>query len=150
MKTPNLNHKNYSLTDNLYINSMVSILRKHGITNGDYAVGGYADDKVCLEKVNSAWTVYNGDRGRAFGVKEFDSTYRACLWMIKKLSDSTEVERVMADEFKEQTDSFHKVIEVKTHSIKKAPMIAVAKKAAYRSTVKRSKVKKNRRRAEIK
>lgn len=89
-------------TEKSIISDMITILEKNSIPPYFYSVGGYADESICLEKSNSKWIVYMGERGNRFDVSSYDSLPIACERILDYVSDSKQQSNDMIHEFQQR------------------------------------------------
>lgn len=88
-----------SKRDQAYIQTMQSILRANGIPDYEYSLHGYAESKVCLERVPRGWIVFNGERGQRYDVSTHKTVRVACVEIIRSLCDNKELENKLVSEF---------------------------------------------------
>ena len=89
-------------TEKSIISDMITILKKNNIPPYFYSVGGYADESICLEKSNSKWIVYMGERGNRFDISSYDSLPIACERIFDYVSESKQQSNDMINEFQQR------------------------------------------------
>lgn len=85
--------------DQAYIQTMQNVLRANGIPDYVYSLHGYAESKVCLERVPRGWIVFVGERGQRYDVSTHRTVRVACVTIIRSLCDNKELENKLVSEF---------------------------------------------------
>lgn len=85
-------------------------LRKFRIPERYVSIGGYAEEAICLEKVESGFMVYGGERGENYNSKIHVDCEEACLDILSRLADSVEEEKEWIDFLgREYESTFQKI-----------------------------------------
>lgn len=100
--------------DDIYIEILRKLLKQYNISNFLYSLNGYAEERICIEKVNGLWECYCVVRGHKEDLKIFDNPNDACLEVIKDVSPNLTVE---SDIINDYLDEIQKVLpdEIKKH-----------------------------------
>lgn len=80
-------------------------LREFQISERYFSIGGYAEEAICLQKVESGWMIYEGERGGKYNSKIHVGCEAACCDMLSRLADSTEAEKKWIDFFRKKYKS---------------------------------------------
>ena len=80
------------------IQKMKDVLESNGIPAYYYHVGGYAEECVCLERTDSGWEVYIGERGNRYDAMTYSNVLSACTRVFDKVAESDEQYQKMRNE----------------------------------------------------
>lgn len=60
--------------------------KKHNIPEKYYSLnGGMEEEKICLDDVHGKWVVYSVERGKMWGIREFDDEEKACKYFLDEI-----------------------------------------------------------------
>ncbi len=76
-----------NMDDVLDVGVLQLILDQEEVDPYLYRIGGYADESLCIEKIDGKWAVYGGDRGERFDVSLYDSEDEACRAFLERIED---------------------------------------------------------------
>ena len=75
------------MNEELTLDELRLILKHEEIPQDVYSLNGYADESLCMEKVDKYWLVYGGDRGRRVDVQVFESESQACQNFLERITE---------------------------------------------------------------
>lgn len=85
-------YKKLKSIENNYLFELLSeVLEEYGVCKIDYCIGGFHDDRVCLEKDENNWIVYIGERGGKQNIKRYQFCIEACCDLLGRISESDEM-----------------------------------------------------------
>ncbi len=80
-------------------------LKEFQIPQISVAIGGYAEEAICLEEGDSGWRVYGGERGEKYNMRVHAACRAACRDVLSRLADSVEAEREWLEFFDREYES---------------------------------------------
>lgn len=80
------------------LNKLKEVL-ENNIPKQYYSIRAYSEEAICIEKQDSEWIVYCGERGNKYDIKSFSIIKEACFDLISRVSENEEIERKMKDLF---------------------------------------------------
>lgn len=86
------------------IQILMESLRQFDIPDGFCSVGEYAEEAVCLEKADSSWIVYEGERGKKYNIKTHRNCREACCDIISRVAQSDDSEKEITDLFLQECE----------------------------------------------
>ena len=85
--------------DIVYKHALIKTLNKYEIPQEIYFFDGYSEEKVCIEKKDTKWIVYEGERGNQYNIKNYDYEYDACCDLISRVAEEKKDVRSMKKYF---------------------------------------------------
>lgn len=81
---------------------MIAVLRQFDIPEYYYSIGSYLEEAICIENEGDKWIIYEGERGKKYNLKVFDSIVPACCNFLARISESEDQEKKMISSFKQK------------------------------------------------
>lgn len=81
------------------------------ILKSQYLNYGYADDCICISKINNEWSTYFVDKGEVFDIRKFPNVYLASMQIIEEISENKEEQKKRLKIFSDTISKIDKQIE---------------------------------------
>ena len=84
---------------NRYFIKVRAIIRRYGVPNEYFSLGGYSEDSICLEKEQNFWYIYLGERGNKVYIRQYTTLKDACRGLIEYFASGSKYKNNMLNDF---------------------------------------------------
>ena len=127
-----------TLFENICFTALQSVLDNNDIPSHYYHFGEYAEECVCLEKIDHDWLVYIGEHGEHSNAISYSDMRSACIALLDNVAETEDQFRKMRAEFilcaRKNTAQTMKAVKIYKPKLKK-PITKTEKRSDRKKTV---------------